>query len=123
MSTNKTNSKNISEEMTSEEINFDHLINKINQLGKENDKNDFIKNYNDVKTKISIVDNILESKSNLDQDLSIDKLFEMLEQYNGLMVKTPDCVDLDIVQFKKVKDIIELIEKKISNKINIVEIK
>lgn len=107
----------------SDNINFEHIINKINQLGKESDKNDFIKNYQDVKAKISVVDNILENKSELDQNLTIDKLFVMLEEYNEILEKSSEYLNLDIQDFKKVKDIIDLIEKKLNDKINIIEIK
>ena len=44
-------------------ISLENVINKINQLGKENDKNDFIKNYQELKSKISIIDDILENKN------------------------------------------------------------
>lgn len=106
-----------------ESINFEHIINKINLLGKESDKNDFIKNYQDVKAKISVVDNILENKSQLNQDLTIDKLFEMLEEYNEILEKSSEYLNLDIQDFKKVKDIIDMIENKLNDKINIIEIK
>lgn len=108
---------------TQNDINFEQIIEKITKLGKENDKNDFIKNYQEVKTKISIVDNILENKNELDSDLSIDKLFEMLEEYNELLEKSNESLDLDIKDFKKVKDIIEIIEFKLNDKINLIEIK
>ena len=64
-----------------ETIIFENVINKINQLGKEPDKNDFISNYNEVKSKIVIIDDILEKKCQIGENIPIDKLFEMLEQY------------------------------------------
>jgi hypothetical protein len=104
-------------------ISLENVINKINQLGKENDKNDFIKNYQEVKSKISIIDNILENKNEIDKNLSIDELFVMLEKYNDSLEKSDEYLNLDIIDFKKVKDIIELIEIKLNEKMNIIEIK
>ena len=106
-----------------ETIIFENVINKINQLGKEPDKNDFISNYNEVKSKIVIIDDILEKKCQIGENIPIDKLFEMLEQYSSILDKSSDHVELDIENFKKMKDIVELIEKKLDNKVNIVEIK
>lgn len=109
----------------SESIIFENVINKINQLGKEPDKNDFISNYNEVKSKIVIIDDILEKKCQIDPLTPIDKLFEMLEQYSSIIEKSSEHVqlELDIENFKKMKDIVGLIEKKLDDKVNIVEIK
>jgi len=104
-------------------ISLENVINKINQLGKENDKNDFIKNYQELKSKISIIDDILENKNEIDNNLSIDELFVMLEKYNDSLEKSDEYLNLDIIDFKKVKDIIELIEIKLNEKMNIIEIK
>lgn len=104
-------------------ISLENIINKINQLGKENDKNDFIKNYQEVKSKISIIDNILENKNEINKNLSIDELFVMLEKYNDFLEKSDEYLNLDIIDFKKVKDIIELIEIKLNEKMNVIEIK
>lgn len=104
-------------------IIFENVINKINQLGKEPDKNDFISNYNEVKNKIVIIDDILEKKSQIDENTPIDKLFEMLEQYSSIIEKSSEHIELDIENFKKMKDIVGLIEKKLDDKVNVVEIK
>lgn len=104
-------------------INLEYVINKINQLGKENDKNDFIKNYQEVKSKISIIDSILENQNEIDNNLSIDQLFEMLEKYNDFLEKSEEYLNLDIIDFKKVKDIVELIENKLNEKMNVIEVK
>lgn len=126
------NSDSMDTNPNTETIIFENVINKINQLGKEPDKNDFISNYNEVKSKIIIIDDILEKKSQIGENIPIDKLFEMLEQYSSILDKSSDYSDysdntehvqLDIENFKKMKDIVELIEKKLDNKVNIVEIK
>jgi len=113
----------ITDNTNTESIIFENIINKINQLGKEPDKNDFISNYNEVKSKIVIIDDILEKKSQIDPLTPIDKLFEMLEQYSSIIDKSSEHIELDIENFKKMKDIVGLIEKKLDDKVNVVEIK
>ena len=73
------------ENTNTQEIIFDQVINKINHLGKESDKNDFILNFNQVKTQIVTIDKVLELDNDLDPNTPIDKLFEMLELYSGVL--------------------------------------
>lgn len=103
------------------EIILDDTINIINNLSNESDKKEFDKNFFDSKEKIKIVDNILDKSPEIDENLSIDLLFEMLQEYNEYIENDKS---INIIDFKKIKDIVELIEKKMSeSKINIIEIK
>jgi hypothetical protein len=105
---------------TNSEIQIEEFINKINSLSIEKNKNIFIEDYNNIKKKIDLVDKILEKESEIDKNISIDKLFDILQEYDNIINKK----DLDIIEFKKLKDIVELIENKLSDsKMNITEIK
>ncbi len=107
----------------SQEIIFQEVINKINQLGKEPDKNDFISNFNKVKTQIVTIDKVLEQDNNLDPSIPIDKLFEMLENYENILNTNDGKEQLDIQNFKNISNIVELIEKKLKDPVEITEIK
>jgi hypothetical protein len=101
-------------------IILETVITKINQLGKENDKNDFISNFNEVKNTIIKIEDILEKPNDISPETPLNKLFELLSEFDGLLDKS----DLDIKTFKKIKNIVELIEKKLEeSKVNLIEIK
>ena len=60
-------------------------------------------------------------ESEISEDITLDKLFEMLQEYNNYIEYD---ISITAIEFKKIKDIIELIEKKLSDtKVNIIEIK
>lgn len=102
-------------------INLDEIINKINNLTNEQDKKVFEKNFIESKEKIKIIDTILEKKSEISEELNIDQLFELLSEYNDYVENDKS---ISITDFKKIKDIVELLEKKLNeSKINIIEIK
>ncbi len=102
-------------------INLDNTINLINNLSNESDKKQFDKNFSDAKEKIKIIDDLLNKSPEIPEDLPIDLLFEMLQEYNEYI---EDDKSINIQDFKKIKDIVELIEKKMSeSKLNIIEIK
>jgi hypothetical protein len=101
-------------------INLDETINMINNLTKENDKKTYMDNLSEVNDRIKLIDDILEKKSELTEELSIDKLFEMLEKYQNYI---DNDVSINVLEFKKIKDIVELLEKKLNdNKVEITEI-
>ncbi len=102
-------------------ILLDDTIEKINNLSNEKNKNTFVKNFNEIKNSISKIDKILEEKSEINENTPIDKLFDMLENYKQFVENDNNC--MDIVSFKKIKDITELIEKKINDKMVVYEIK
>ncbi len=102
-------------------INLDDTISQINNLTNEQEKKDFEKNFIESKESIKIIDMILEKKSEISEELNIDQLFELLSEYNDYVENDKS---ISITDFKKIKDIVELLEKKLNeSKINIVEIK
>lgn len=111
------------ENTNTQEIIFDQVINKINHLGKESDKNDFILNFNQVKSHIVLIDKVLEQDNILDPNTPIDKLFQMLELYGGILDSKDEKEQLNIDNFKNIKNIVELIEKKLQDPVEIIEIK
>ncbi len=102
-------------------INLDETISKINNLTNEQDKKTFEKNFIESKESIKIIDTVLEKKSEIPEELSIDQLFDLLGEYNDYVENDKS---INIIDFKKIKDIVELLEKKLNeSKINIIEIK
>lgn len=95
-----------------EQIYIDEVINKINMLGNEKNKNNFILNYNGIQSQLNIIDEILDSKNELDESLQIDDLFNLLETYSKYIESN---IQIDIIQFKKLKNLTELIERKLSS--------
>lgn len=87
------------------------LINNVNNIIKSTDKNEFIKNYNECHTKIKQVDEILYKSNTLDINTDINILFEMLKEYNLLLTSE----DFTIEEYKKMANIVEIIEKKIKS--------
>jgi hypothetical protein len=106
-----------------QEIIFEEVINKINHLGKEADKNDFIINFNQVKKQIITIDKVLEQDNDLDPSTPIDKLFEMLELYSGVLDNKDEKEQLNIHNFKNISNIVKMIEKKLQDPVEITEIK
>jgi hypothetical protein len=102
-------------------IIIDETIDKINNLQNEKDKDTFIKIFNEIKNSINKIDKILEEKCEIDENTPIDVLFNILEEYNDFVNSNSKHIDID--NFKKIKDITELIEKKLNNKMTIYEIK
>ena len=103
------------------EVNLDQTINKINNLTNETEKKLFDKNFLEVKNEIKLIEEVLDQKPEISDDLTLDKLFEMLQEYNNYIEND---MSINVIEFKKIKDIIELIEKKMSDaKVNIIEIK
>jgi hypothetical protein len=86
------------------------LTNKIGQITKSQNKNDFIKNYNEYQTKIKEVDEYINKPSTIDQNTDIKQLFEMLNKYNDTIHSN----DITIIDYKTITDIVKLIEYKIN---------
>lgn len=105
----------------SKKIILDDVVNMINNLTNESNKKQFDKNFSDSKELIKNIDEVLDTNPELPTDLPIDILFEMLQEYNEYVLNDKS---ISIQDFKKIKDIVELIEIKISeSKLNIIEIK
>ena len=98
--------------MEPENINLLDLSLKINNLGKEENKKDFLKNYNDYKTIIEIIDQYLKN-NNLEinyDDRELVELFKLLDKISNL----EDNKKKNLKELINIKKIIESIENKIN---------
>lgn len=98
--------------MEPENINLLDLSLKINNLGKEENKKDFLKNYNDYKTIIEIIDQYLKN-NNLEinyDDIELVELFKLLDKISNL----EDIKKKNLKELINIKKIIESIENKIN---------
>ena len=98
--------------MEPENINLLDLSLKINNLGKEENKKDFLKNYNDYKTIIEIIDQYLKN-NNLEinyDDIELVELFKLLDKISNL----EDIKKKNLKELITIKKIIESIENKIN---------
>jgi len=96
-----------------EKVIFKEFISKLNRLGDEDNKNDFILNYNRYKNEINKIDEILNEESNIDENKSIPELLNLLNKYEKELPNIDD--NIDIKTFKKLNDLIELINNKIND--------
>ena len=96
-----------------EKVYINDLTSKISSIIKSNDKNDFIKNYNEYHNKIKQVDKVLYSPSILDPNTEIKVLFEFLKEYNILL----ETKDITVEEYKNMSDLVELIEKKLKSSV------
>ena len=111
-----------------EKINFidiKKLLNDLENIGSEKEKDESIKNYSRIKEEIKIVDNILnvENTENIDmfESKTINELFKLLEQDEN---KIFDNNKLTVEELKSLIDICNVLEKKINNDtISIMDIK
>jgi hypothetical protein len=104
----------------SENIVLSEFINIVNKISDEKDKNEFILNYNKFKDEFNKIDSILNKESEIDTKLSIQELLNLIKEYESSNIGE----DIDIITFKKLNDIIELINNKINDEnIEINEIK
>jgi hypothetical protein len=98
--------------MEPENINLLDLSLKINNLGKEENKKNFLKNYNDYKTIIEIIDQYLKN-NNLEinyDDIELVELFKLLDKISNL----EDIKKKNLKELIHIKKIIESIENKIN---------
>lgn len=108
---------------TKEKIYIMDLISKLDNFGGEKDKDDFIKNYSQLKEQIEKTDFIL---SNNDNDVDYDKyeiqdLFNILES-NAELISKPE--KLDVHKLKILTKISKILEDKLSiETMNIIESK
>jgi len=107
--------------MNSSEIKINSLIENLKNLNKEKKKEDFIKNYSEYKNIIKNIDSILENKNEIDDNLTIDELFTIIEKNKNNLLNTDN---LDVKTLKYLSDIISILENKLNNeKIEILELK
>lgn len=109
-----------------DEIYIVDLISKLDNLSKETEKNDFIKNYAELKHQIEKTDFILNNDNNDDigenyNNCTIQELFNIIESNSDILVNPNK---LDIIQLKKFIKISKILENKLeSESINIIESK
>jgi len=105
-----------------EKLIFKDFITKLSKLGEEDNKNEFILNYNRYKEEINRIDEILNEESEIDENKTIPELLNLLKKYENELANIDS--NIDIKTFKKLNDLIELINYKINDEnIEINEIK
>jgi len=93
-------------------IYLNELVDNINNIVKSTNKNEFIKNYNKYHSKIKQVDEILYNyKNEFDTNYDLQYLFDMLKEFDLLLENK----DITIIQFKKLIELVDLIELKIKS--------
>jgi hypothetical protein len=105
-------------------IYISDLIDDLENLGKEKEKDEFIKNYAKLKEQIKITDNILGSIDDIEPDYNtytIQELFTILES-NSQFISNPN--KLKTSQLKTLLNITKILEEKLNTEtINIFESK
>jgi hypothetical protein len=96
-----------------ENIILNEFINKINFINDEKDKNEFILTYNKLKDEFNKIDEIINKESEIDEKLTIQELLNMIKEYENTNINST-VENIDVVNFKKLNDIIELINIKIN---------
>jgi len=103
-------------------ILIEEIIDKLNNLGNEKNKDEFINNYEIAKNDIEEIDLILERENEfINSNLSLQELFNMLESYKELINNEHE---LNILILKKILDLTEILENKLeeNEKLNITNI-
>ena len=103
-------------------ILIEEIKDKLNNLGNEKNKDEFINNYEIAKKDIEEIDLILEKENEfINSNLSLQELFNMLESYKELINNEHK---LNIFILKKILDLTEILENKLeeNEKLNITNI-
>jgi hypothetical protein len=82
----------------------------VDKLNTETNKNDFITNYKNYKQNINEIDSILEQPSSVDTKLDISDILILLVDLESKNINY-----LSVDEIKYYKDLLELLETKISN--------
>jgi hypothetical protein len=82
----------------------------IDKLNTETNKNDFITNYKNYKQNINEIDAILEQPTSVDPKLDISDILILLVDLDSKNINY-----LSVTEIKYYKDLLELLETKISN--------
>jgi len=82
----------------------------IDKLNVETNKNDFITNYKNYKQNITEIDMVLEQPSSVDPKLDISDILILLVDLDSKNINY-----LTVTEIKYYKDLLELLETKISN--------
>jgi hypothetical protein len=113
------------------QINIKKLLNQLESIGNEKEKEEFIKNYSRIKEEIKITDSILNGEisnmsdnTNIDmfESKTIDELLELLEQSENKIFNSND--ELTVNELKSLNDMCIILENKLNtHTMNIIEIK
>jgi len=122
INSNNTNNQQII--LKEEPIFISDIINDLEKIELEKNKDDFIKNYSKLKKQIEITDTILniESTDNLNNynTYNIKELFDILES-NSEYILNPE--NLEISKLKLLLNVSKILEEKLNNnKLDIIEI-
>jgi len=94
------------------EISIKNLVNKIEIIGTDDNKEEFVSNYNKLKEDIDNVDKILKKENKKEDKIirgkNINELYEMLESFNSNGEN-----DIDAEKLRKMKIVLDTIEVKI----------
>ena len=91
----------------------------LDKIGSETNKQDFINNYKNFKQSLDEIDEILDKPSIIDKKLDMNDLLILLNDLNSKNINY-----LTVHEIKYFKDLLELLEEKISNnkfEINIIK--
>jgi hypothetical protein len=91
----------------------------LDKIGSETNKQDFINNYNNFKKNLDEIDEILDKSTIIDKKLDINDILILLNDLNSKNINY-----LTVHEIKYFKDLLELLEEKISNnkfEINIIK--
>ncbi len=101
---------------TDNDIYIETLITKINNLGNESNKTEFIENYNNVKEEINKIDDIINKVPEIDNALDIQDLFKMLNEYTDIINQD----NIKLKDYKNIMDLVTLIDNKLNNEKKVV---
>ena len=82
----------------------------VDKLNTETNKNDFITNYKNYKQNINEIDAILEQPTSVDPKLDVSDILILLVDLDSKNINY-----LSVTEIKYYKDLLELLENKISN--------
>ncbi len=94
-----------------ENIILDNFINKVNKIGDEKEKNEFILTYNKYKEEFNKIDEILNQESDINDKLTIQELLNMIKEYENMDISIEN---INVLSLKKINDILEIINNKIN---------
>jgi hypothetical protein len=117
------NNINIQNDKPVDLVDLVDLITRLDILSKEKDKDDFIKNYAELKEQIDKTDNVLDDSSTelIYNEYSIQELFNILESNSDLLTNPKN---LNLEKFKMLLDVSKNLENKLNTEtMNIIESK
>ena len=82
----------------------------LDKIGCETNKQEFVNNYKNIKQNLEEIDEILDKPSIVDKKLDINDLLILLNDINSKNINY-----LTVHEIKYFKDLLELLEEKISN--------